>query len=197
VFKLDGGAAAWRAAVDEMRADPTAVASYDPADAVDLGTFRDAVTKAQQQQQQQEQGCGPPDAPCAAVVIDARRTDEREHFGSIAGAVHLAVEDLPARIAAASAAQRLPWTSTACGPGVSGDSVCAAAPGTRRVLVHCRTNRRARFFAWLLKDIGVDAKFYTGGVCEWSTVDETVKAYPSFEVGEPVPASLAPGKTKL
>ncbi|BDA48044.1 probable thiosulfate:glutathione sulfurtransferase at C-terminar half [Coccomyxa sp. Obi] len=107
-------------------------------------------------------------------VLDIRRHDERSLYGSIPGTVHVPTDQLPAALSMAprewEAAYRCP------------------KPGFEDwVVMQCRTNRRAAWAAQVAQDAGWPRVLvYRQGVYGWR-VHPTVKAYQSYERGEPPP----------
>jgi len=117
---------------------------------------------------------GPAGVRADAFVLDLRRHDERALYGSIPGTKHVPVDQIPAAL-------QLPEDAWHKAYGFR-------KPGPEDVLVmQCRTNRRAAWAAQVCADEGFSSCFvYKSGVYGWR-LDPSVKAYASYEVGDPPP----------
>eukprot|EP00055_Hartaetosiga_balthica_P006768 m.22036 g.22036 ORF g.22036 m.22036 type:complete len:228 (-) comp5414_c0_seq1:181-864(-) len=113
------------------------------------------------------------------IVVDIRRQDEVEHFGSpdfsIKKPLHELLHDITHDVGVANI----------LGVGPENDP-------EKPLVVFCRTNRRAKFCAQLLHDAQVkDVEFVTKGAVGLSEKKELhMHAYNSYEVGEDFPEFL-------
>ncbi|CAM6020123.1 unnamed protein product [Sphagnum balticum] len=136
---------------------------------------RDAVfVLLHDQEKMDNEGTVNPNTP---RFIDLRRHDELALFGQIPGSLHLQVQEWPKALAMDSRA----WEQSFKFPKLGNDDL---------VILHCRSNRRASWAAYLAQDAGLKRCFvYKQGVFGWR-VDHAVLPYESYELEDVPPEPL-------
>eukprot|EP01147_Barroeca_monosierra_P003857 gene3857-6354_t len=107
------------------------------------------------------------------VVLDVRRTDEVENFGTLKSAYHIPLHSLLQQI----------------GQDTLSENLQAILTSTRPIVLSCRTSRRAKFSTQLLHDLGVKQVFCLDkGACGLSKFPENeMKCYKSYEISDAIP----------
>ncbi|KAI9019937.1 hypothetical protein DFJ74DRAFT_674960 [Hyaloraphidium curvatum] len=117
-----------------------------------------------------------------AEILDVRRGDERDRFGSIdPHGGWIPVDELPQALADAEGPGG--WDRLEERTGVDWGAV---RHGGKPLVIHCRTHRRAGWASHLLGERGIRSLVLRDGVWGWG-FDPKVQAYPSYEEWEQPP----------
>jgi len=108
-------------------------------------------------------------------IIDVRRKEEQDYFGKIPNSLLWRVDEIPESLSLSNDDFKVKYGFTK--PNLDSNLV-----------FYCRTGRRSLQAVIYLQSVGFKGCLnYGGAIAEWSKIDMTVKFYPSWEEGDPVP----------